>query len=257
MNPAPKTVYSDLLDEMFSGTVKTENTFKIQSWKRKAETLKSVSIFQYKLMTAILETYTNNNKGAASIAESALLLTQDKQLKAMAYRVIGNCHTHNGNPILALDAYWEAYNLTLDSTYFYDAFTVGTSYVLYDERMNDMKSLNQKDKDYIQDELQKLSDEIYTANSNNLNLSLYRDILSSAYKIYFSNCVGRVTRYPNISNNQIGTILFNPSWDFETVNLLNNQLNDALVVLLNKYDYEELLKYPIIFTSENFENRDM
>jgi len=252
MNPAPKTVYSDLLSEIFSGILKTKSEFKIQSWRRKAESLKAVDIFQYKLMLVILDTYINENDRARSAAEAALLLTQNESCKAMAYRVIGNCYMHQGLYKEALDSYWVAYKLTLDSTYFFAFFGTAASYDFYDERMNEMKSLNEDDKKYIKTELEGLNKEINKLENSNLNLEIYRDILSAAYTVFFSNCVGKIVRYPDVSDSNVSTILFNPELDLDTVGLLNDEMSNALVDLLEKYEYEELLKYPIIFTSDDY-----
>lgn len=252
MNPAPKTVYSDLLSEIFSSVVKTKSEFKIQSWIRKAERLKSVDLFQHKLMLAILDTYRNENEKARSTAQAALLLTQSNLHKAMAYRVIGNCYSHQGLYKEALDAFWMAYKLTLDSTYFFAFFGTAASYDFYDERINDMKSLNEDDKKYVKTEIEDLKNEINKLENSNLSLDTYRDILSAAYTVFFSNCVGKITRYPDVSDSNVSTILFNPELDLKTVGLLNDEMNNALVDLLEKYDYEELLKYPIIFTSDNY-----
>ena len=220
MNPAPKTVYLDLLSEIFSAVVKTKSEFKIRSWERKAESLKSVDLFQYKLMLAILETYRNENKKARSTTQAALLLTQSNVHKAMAYRVIGNSYTHQGNYRKAMDSYWTAYTLTLNPDYFYAFFNTGTSYDLYDERMNNMKSLNLNDQKIIKKELEDLKEEIQNLKNSNLNLDIYRDILSAAYAVFFSNCSGKITRFPSVSDSNISTIFFKPELDLDTIGLL-------------------------------------
>ncbi|RZG63920.1 hypothetical protein EXE25_18235 [Acinetobacter bouvetii] len=252
MNPAVKTVYSDLVSEIFSSTVKTKSEFKIQSWRRKAESLKAVDVFQYKLMLAILDAYISENDRARSVAESALLLTQSESYKGMAYRVIGNCYAHQGLYREALDSYWAAYKVTLDSTYFFAFFGTAVSYDFYDERMNEMKSLNESDQKYIKTELSSLNKEISKLENSNLNLEIYRDILSSAYAVFFSSCAGKIIRYPDVSDSNVSTILFNPELDLATIGLLNDEMSNALVDLLEKYEYEELLKYPIIFTSDDY-----
>lgn len=257
MNPAPKTVYSDLLSEIFSVTVKTRSELKIQSWIRKAESLKSVDPFQYKLMLGIIETYKNENEKARSTAEAAILLTQSNAYKAMAYRVIGNSYTHQGDYRKAMDSYWSAYILTLNSDYFYTFFKTGTNYDLYDERMNQMQSLSLSDQNTISKELEGLKDDIQQLNNLNLNPDIYRDILSAAYSVFFSNCCGKITRFPSISDSNISTILYQPNLDLKTVGLLNDEMNDSLVNLLEKYEYDELLKYPIFFSSEDYSNNSI
>ncbi|MCO8066096.1 hypothetical protein NI459_00290 [Acinetobacter schindleri] len=252
MNPALQTVYSDLIDEIFSNTVKTKNEFKIQSWRRKAEALRSVDIFQYKLMSAIIDTYENKNEKARQVTQSALLLTQDNSYKAMAYRVIGNSYAHEGNCKGAMDSYWNAYNLTMSPKYFYSFFNTGTTYDLYDGRMENMKSLSLSDQENIKKELTELKQEIEDILHSNINLEVYRDVLSAAYKVFFSHCAGSIIRFPSVSDSNVSTILFNPDLDLAIIEVLNDEMSSALVNLLDKYEYEELLNFPIIFSSEDY-----
>lgn len=254
MNPNPASIYSDLVDEIFSSNVKTKNEFKIRTWRRKAEKLKSVDVFQYKLMLSILDTYENKNAEAVKQAEAAILLTTDIGKKAMAHRVIGNCFTHMGNYKMAQDAFWCAYELTRNPEYFKSFFSTGTCYDFLDQRMFDMKSLSTDDKIKLNKTLEGLTLEIKKIEENNLNINVYRDVLSEAYKIYFANCSGRLTRYPTVTDSSLSSILFNPRLDLETIGLLNDEMNDALVSLLEKYDFDEILKYPVVFTSEDYSN---
>lgn len=252
MNPALQTVYSDLINEIFSNIVKTKNEFKIRGWRRKAETLKSIDIFQYKLMLAIIDTYENKNEQARKAVHSALLLTQDNSYKAMAYRVIGNSYAHEGNCQKAMDSYWTAYTLTLSPKYFYSFFNTGSTYDLYDERMENMKSLSLDDQENIKKELAILKQEIEDIVNSNVNLEAYRDVLAAAYKVFFSYCAGGITRFPSVSDSNVSTILFNSDLDLSTIEVLNDEMSSALVNLLDKYEYEELLNFPIIFSSENY-----
>ncbi|WP_111895937.1 hypothetical protein [Acinetobacter sp. MB5] len=254
MNPIPKSVYSDLLNEIFSSLVKTKSEIKIQAWRRKAESLGSVDLFQHKLMLSILDAYINKNEQAIKKAETALLLTQNNFYRGMAYRVIGNCYAHLGKYQQAMDAYWYAYETTKDPEYFYTFFQAATCYDFYDKRMLEMKSLKKDDQVRFKELLDHLNSEIKKLETHNLNLDLYRDILSEAYKVFFANCSGKVTRFASVADSNVSSILFNPELNLETVGLLNDQMNDSLVNLLDKYEFDEILKYPIIFTSENYFN---
>ena len=66
-----------------------------------------------------------------------------------------------------------------------------------------------------------------------------------------------VHRFVEVQDQQVSTILFNTDLDLDTVMLLNDGLNEELVNLLDSYEYEDLLKYPIIFTAENFKNVEL
>lgn len=255
MIPAPQTIYSDIVDEMFTNIVKTTSEFKIHSWKRKAENLKAVDIFQYKLLISILMAYENRNSDALKEARSIFPLATTPIKKAMLLKTIGNIHFHIiGGYLEAWNSYWEAYELTRDESYFECCLLVSTNFNLYDSRLEDMKSLNPETKDRVQSELEGLKVEIHKINSSNLNIEIYREILNYAYTIFFTYCNRQVTRFPNISDSNISTILFNTELNSDTVELLNDKMNDALVALLEKYDYEELLKYPILFTAEEYAN---
>lgn len=252
MTPAPKTAYSEIVDEMFSNTWKTKQEFKIHSWKLRAEKLKNVSVFEYKLLTSILAAYENKNEEGIRIAKAALQLTEDSSMQASAYRCIGNMLFHLGRYESALDTYWNAYCISKNVFYFDICLSLAGNFILYDKRLEDMKSFDQDKRIKFQDKLSSIASELDMMTSSNIDLELYRTVLQTAYSIFFSHCSGMITRFSDTSDSNVTTILFNENLTLSAVEVLNDDMNKALVDLLDKYDYEELLKYPIIFTSESY-----
>ncbi|OTG82312.1 hypothetical protein B9T27_08740 [Acinetobacter sp. ANC 4648] len=59
--PALQTISSEIINEMFSSVVNTTSEFRIHAWKLKIDKLKNVDLFEYKILTAILSAYVNNN----------------------------------------------------------------------------------------------------------------------------------------------------------------------------------------------------
>lgn len=252
--PALQTVYSEIIDEMFSEVEKTTSEFKIHSWKRRAEKLKAVDTFQYKVLMAIISAYENDNSSGIRAINSALALTSNSSKKAMAYRCIGNMKFHMGRPQESLDAYWLAYQLTHEPSYFESFLSVVTNFVLYDPRIEDMKSLDQEKKAIFQERLANFLKETEDLQSSRLDVEMYRSILIEAFKIYFSYCSGEVHRLTINTDSHLSTILFNSELSLEVIGKLNDEMSEALVNLLDHYDYEEILKFPIIFTSEDHAN---
>ncbi|RSQ25093.1 hypothetical protein EA709_15020 [Acinetobacter baumannii] len=256
MNPSPKTVFSEIFDEMFANIVKTTNEFKIHSWKRRAEKIKEVDIFEYKLLISILLSYENKFSEALKMAESLLPITTSPIQRAMVLRTMGNINfIQLGGYLKSKDLYWEAYELTHDESYFQSCLLVATNFDLYDSRLEDMSTLNSSTKQEVQKKLNGLQEEINDINQHNLNIDIYREIMNHAYVIFFSHCSRQINRFPLISDSNISTILFNDELDISTVEFLNDKMNEALVNLLDKYDYEELLKYPVLFTAEDYSKR--
>lgn len=254
MIPAPKTIYSEIMDEMFSCVIKTKNEFKIQSWKRKIEKVKAVDIFQYKILTAAMAGYENKNEEGIKIANTIFALTNDIGRQAGIHRTVGNLFFHQGKFDEAFNSYWSAYELTLDPEYYIAALSVATSFDLYDSRLRNMKSFDSEAKNKIAQEIALLEREINKISELGLNINIYRDVLSAAYRVFFEHCIGRIIRKPNISDSSISCIFFNTDLSLEIVGVLNDDMTNALVDMLDKYDYEELLKYPVLFTSENYSN---
>ncbi|WP_180025343.1 hypothetical protein [Acinetobacter sp. YH16049] len=249
--PALQTVYSEIIDEMFSEVEKTTSEFKIHSWKRRAEKLKTIDMFQYKVLIAIISAYENDNDLGIRLTKSALALTSNNSKKAMAYRCIGNMSFHIGAIQDSLDAYWTAYQLTYDPGYFASFIGIVTNFVLLDPRIEDMKSLDQQKKAIFQEKIANSIREIEDIEKNNLKLETYRSILVEAFKIYFSYCSGQIHRLTMNTDAHLSTLLFNPELSLELVGKMNEEMSEALVGLLDHYEYEEILKFPIVFTSEN------
>lgn len=253
MTPVLKTIDSDIKTEMFANVLKVTNGVKIHSWKIKAEKLKANERIKYEILKAILESYENKNDQAIATSNKTLLLTSNISIQASIYRNIGNMYTHVGDFLSAIDSYLQAYKLTLAPSYYDAALSIAKLYFVKDERLNDMKSFDHNKKIEIQESLLNLDRDLKEINLAGLNLEIYRDILNSAFTVFFKHCCDKLQRFLDISDSNLSTILFNPKLDLKTVELLNDEMNQELINLLDKYDYEDLLKYPILFSSENFE----
>jgi len=255
---SPQTTDTKIFDAMFTNVVKTSSVFKIRSWKRDAEKIRSVDILKYKTILGTIAAYENKNDEALGLYRSILQLTTDTSYHAMTYGNIGNVLGHMGNYLGAIDSYWKAFELTKDASYFSSFFKLCRIYYLDDERLKNMKSLDKDKRSFFEAEFLKLEEtrqEIME--NNNLNLDLYREILKSAFSVFFKYCTNNVHRFVEVQDQQISTILFNTDLDLDTVMLLNDGLNEELVNLLDSYEYEDLIKYPIIFTAENFKNVEL
>lgn len=252
MIPAPKTIYSEIMDEMFSCVIKTKSEFKIQSWKRKIEKVKAIDIFQYKILTVAMAGYENKNEEGIRVANTIFSLTRDLGKQAEAHRIIGNLFFQQGKFNEAFVAYWNAYDLTLDPEYYKAALSVATSFDLYDSRLRNMKSFDSEAKNLIDHELTLLESEISKISDLGFNINIYRDVLSAAYQVFFTHCAGRIVRKPNVTDANISCIFYNTDLDLETIGVLNDDMTNILVDMLDRYDYEELLKYPVLFTSEKY-----
>lgn len=247
-----KTIDSDIKAEMFANVLKVTNGVKIHSWKMKAEKLKDHERIKYEILKAIIKSYENKNDQAIETSKKTLLLTSNTSLQASIHRNIGNMYTHVGDFLNAIDSYWQAYRITLAPSYYDAALSIAKLYFVHDKRLYDMKSFDQKKKEEVQASLSDLDIDLQEIQAIDLNLDLYRDILSSAFTIFFRHCCDNLQRLLDISDSNLSTILFNPNLDLKTVELLNDEMNDELIKLLDKYDYEDILKYPVLFSAENF-----
>ena len=255
---SPQTIDTKIIDAMFTNVVKTSSVFKIESWKRDAEKIRSVDILKYKTILGTIAAYENKNDEALRLYRSILQLTTDTSYHAMTYGNIGNVLGHMGNYLGAVDSYWKAFELTNDPSYFSSFFKLCRIYYLDDQRLKNMKSLDKDKRSFFEAEFLKLQEtrqEIIE--NNNLNLDLYREILKSAFSVFFKYCTNHVHRFVEVQDQQVSTILFNTDLDLDTVMLLNDGLNEELVNLLDSYEYEDISKYPIIFTAENFKNVEL
>lgn len=253
MNPSPKTVFSEITEEMFLNVVKTTSEFKIQSWKRKAEKLKSVDIFKYKILISNILLYQNKVDEALSTAESLLPIATTPDERAKVLGAMGNIRSLQiGGYVKAKEYYWEAYELTQSEKYFESYFLLATNFYFYDSRLENMRALNIATKTSLQHKLRSFKEDINLINNNKLNIEVYRDILNHAYILFYNYCCRVFTRIPIVYDTSISTIVFNNELDTSIVEILNDEMSQILVGLLDKYEYEELLKYPIIFTAEDY-----
>lgn len=183
---SPQTIDTKIIDAMFTNVVKTSSVFKIESWKRDAEKIRSVDILKYKTILGTIAAYENKNDEALRLYRSILQLTTDTSYHAMTYGNIGNVLGHMGNYLGAVDSYWKAFELTNDPSYFSSFFKLCRIYYLDDQRLKNMKSLDKDKRSFFEAEFLKLQEtrqEIIE--NNNLNLDLYREILKSAFSVFF------------------------------------------------------------------------
>ncbi|WP_179996782.1 tetratricopeptide repeat protein [Acinetobacter sp. YH16051] len=255
---SPQTIDKSIFDAMFSNVRKTSSVFKIQSWKRDAEKVRSIDICKYKAILGTIAAYENKHDEAINIFKSILLLTKDCGYQAMIYSNIANVLGHAGKYSEAIDSYWKAFELSNNPSYFESFFNLCKIYYINDQRLTNMKSLDDNKKKFYEQELLSLNETRQEIIENtNLNLDLYRDVLKVAFSVFFTHCNNQVNRFIEVNDSQISTILFNTDLDLETVMLLNEGMNDKFLDLLDSYEYEELIKYPIIFTAENFKSNEL
>lgn len=252
MIPALQTIYGEIIQEMFSSVVKTTNDIKIRGWRTKIGKLKDIDPFEYKLLSAILSAYVNNNDEGINIAESARALSNSVENHARIEEAIGNMLFHKGNFIEAMDSYWKAYDLTKDVGYFISFLATATNFATDDPRLELMKTINIEDRDSLNERLNMARYEQICLRKSGLDILVYRDVIKAAFTTFYLHCSGTLTRHPKYSDSNISTIIFNTELDVKTVGILNDHLSDKLVDLLEFHDFEELLKYPIIFTSEDY-----
>lgn len=252
---SPKTIDSNLVKAMFSSTRKTLNVFKIKSWRREAEKLKSVELLKYKTILATIDAYENKNDQAIALFKSILLLTNDQSYHAMTYANIANVLGHTGDYLGAIDYIWQAFDLTKDPYYFSEFLTLCSLYYKDDARRYEMSALDTEKRIHFLTVIESIENDIKDITTNtNFNLDLYREILKISYISFFKYCTNGMQRIVEINQSEIHTILFSTDLDLETVGLLNDEINEQLIGLLDSYEYEEILKYPILFTGENFAN---
>lgn len=252
---SPKTIDSNLIKAMFFSTKKTSNVVKIQSWRREAEKLKLVNPLKYKTVLATIDAYENKNDKAIALFKSTLLLTNDQSYHAMTYANIANVIGHTGDYLKAIDYMWQAFDLTKDAYYFSEFLTLCSLYYKDDARRYEMSALDTEKRIHFQSVIESIEKDIKDITTNtNFDLDLYREILKISYISFFKYCTNGMQKIMEINQSEIHTILFSTDLDLETVGLLNDEVNEKLIGLLDSYEYEEILKYPILFTAENFAN---
>lgn len=252
MIPALQTISSEIIQEMFSSVVKTTNEFRIRAWKLKIDKLKSVDLFEYKILTAILSAYVNKNDEAIEIVKSAKHYASSKEDLARVHEAIGNMLFHKGCYVEAMNSFWEAYDLTKDITYFHSFLSFSTNFAIYDPRLEQMKSINIDDREFLIEKIEASKIEQFCIEKSGLDIVLYREVITCAFTTFYTFCSGQLLRHPSYSDSNVSTILFNTGLDRNTVGLLNDRFSDALVDMLDEHDFEDLLKYPVIFTSEDY-----
>ena len=149
---SPQTIDTKIIDAMFTNVVKTSSVFKIESWKRDAEKIRSVDILKYKTILGTIAAYENKNDEALRLYRSILQLTTDTSYHAMTYGNIGNVLGHMGNYLGAVDSYWKAFELTNDPSYFSSFFKLCRIYYLDDQRLKNMKSLDKDKRSFFEAE---------------------------------------------------------------------------------------------------------
>jgi len=252
MIPALQTIYSEVLNEMFSNVVKTTNEFKIRTWKLKIDKLKNVDLFAYKLLSAILSAYVNKNDEGIEIAKSAKHYASSNEDLAGVYEAIGNMLFHKGCYVEAMNSHWKAYDLTKNIDYFQTFLAISTNFAIYDPRLELMKSINIDERYFLIERIENSKIEQSCMEKSGLDIVLYREVITCAFKTFYTFCSGQLLRHPSYSDSNVSTILFNTGLDTNTVGLLNDRLSDAFVDMLDEHDFEDLLKYPVIFTSEDY-----
>lgn len=83
------------------------------------------------------------------------------------------------------------------------------------------------------------------------NTEIYVEVLRLACDLAIELGIFDVKRTTNIAEDQISNIFTTPCMGSSNNNLLNDLITDSLVRLSDKYSFEELLKYPVIFMSLN------
>ncbi|WP_151826166.1 tetratricopeptide repeat protein [Acinetobacter junii] len=255
---SPQTIDKSIFDAMFSNVRKTSSIFKIESWKRDAEKIRSIDIYKYRSILGTIAAYENKYDEAINIFQSILLLTSDHGYQAMVHSNIANVLGHSGRYLEAINSYWKAFELSNNPSFFESFFNLCKIYYINDQRLTNMKSLDENKKKFYEQELLNLNNTHRQIIENtNLSIDLYREVLSVAFSVFFTHCNNQVNRFIEVNDSQISTILFNTDLDLETVMLLNDSINDKFLDLLDSYEYEELIKYPIIFTAENFKSNEL
>ena len=255
---SPQTIDKSIFDAMFSNVRKTSSIFKIESWKRDAEKIRSIDIYKYRSILGTIAAYENKYDEAINIFQSILLLTSDHGYQAMVHSNIANVLGHAGRYLEAINSYWKAFELSNNPSFFESFFNRCKIYYINDQRLTNMKSLDENKKKFYEQELLNLNNTHRQIIENtNLSIDLYREVLSVAFSVFFTHCNNQVNRFIEVNDSQISTILFNTDLDLETVMLLNDSINDKFLDLLDSYEYEELIKYPIIFTAENFKSNEL
>jgi len=219
-----------------------------------------VDLFEYKLLTAILSAYINKNDEGIEIAKSAKHYASSNEDLARVYEAIGNMLFHKGCYVEAMDLFWEAYNLTKNIVYFQMFLAFSTNFAIHDPRIEQMKSISIEERDSLIERIETSRIEQSCIEKSGLDIVLYREVINCAFTTFYTVCSGILLRHPSYIDSSVSTILFNTELDKNTVGLLNDKLSNALVDLLEKHDFEELLKYPVIFTSEDYtaaKNREL
>ena len=83
---SPQTIDKSIFDAMFSNVRKTSSIFKIESWKRDAEKIRSIDIYKYRSILGTIAAYENKYDEAINIFQSIFEL--DKKITCLSYRKV-------------------------------------------------------------------------------------------------------------------------------------------------------------------------
>ena len=129
---SPQTIDKSIFDAMFSNVRKTSSIFKIESWKRDAEKIRSIDIYKYRSILGTIAAYENKYDEAINIFQSILLLTSDHGYQAMVHSNIANVLGHAGRYLEAINSYWKAFELSNNPSFFESFFNLcKICYILY------------------------------------------------------------------------------------------------------------------------------
>lgn len=252
MHPVPQSTYTEILEEIFANPVKTQKEFKIQSWRRKAQKLKDKDFFQGSMLNIVILAYENKNEEAIKLAKNLLPIARSIEEKDRVFEAIINCHVHLGLFHDAFEWIFKALDETKYMSNLYTAIRVMRSLTMFDKRIeNHLKLIGNEQKEDLNHSVLKIYNDINSFKDLELNVEIYQKIIQKAFMIFYSHCHGGFDGMKEFGASCVSTILMNSKLDNETISKLNDEMVDALVELSDEYSYEELLKYPVIFTSEN------
>lgn len=252
MHAVPQTIYTELLDEILASTVKIQGEFKIQSWKHRAKALKEKDFFQWSMLNIIILVHENKAEEAIRSAKNLFPLAKSTQEKHQVFQAMVNAHVHLGLFSEAIDWDSRAFIETKQLDRLHSVTKIMRSFCVFDERIQDhLKSVGTKQRESLAKILSQTQRDINSFESSGLDKNIYQKIIQKAFMIFYSHCHGGFDGMKEFGASCVSTILMNSKLDNETISKLNDEMVDALVDLSDEYSYEELLKYPIIFTSEN------
>ncbi|ENV79515.1 MULTISPECIES: hypothetical protein [Acinetobacter] len=252
MNPTPKTVYSQLFDEMNSNLVKTTSEFKLHSWRRKINQLENVDYLEYKFAKSFLFLYENKFELALEEIDSLIAQTVDSEILSQCYFLKAIASVSHGKYIDAIEFSWLAFEYSRLMVYYSWMLSTASNFLIYDKRLEDMKSFNQDQIKTSSEALIAIEKNIKFFNINGFNLNLYRDLNSRIHSLFFSNCIGNLGTFTEQTDSGFITILFNKNLDLEMIEKLNDGVNEIQLSLLDDYDFDDILRYPVVFTSEDY-----